>query len=65
MPLTLALSLTEVNWIVTLPLLSAVVVNCSTMAMSLPPAAAKMSKLLKTCVPLMATLKTRLLPEFQ
>src|SRR5437868_766193 len=41
MPLTLALSLTEVNWMVTLPALSAVAANCSTTAMSLPPAAAE------------------------
>src|ERR1019366_8715105 len=59
MPLTWALSLTVVKWIVNLPELSAGTVNCSTTALSAAPAAATMSKLVSTCLPLILTLKTR------
>ena len=59
MPLTWALSLTVTNWMVIAPLLGATAVNCSTTALYSPPAVAKMSKLVSTCVPLMRTLKMR------
>ncbi len=57
MPLTWALSLTDTNWMVTAPALLAVAVNDSATALNSPPAVAKMSKLVSTCVPLMRTLK--------
>src|SRR5579875_210102 len=60
MPLTCALSVTVTNWIVTAPLLLAVVLNCSTTALYSPPAVAKMSKFVNTCTPFITTLKTRL-----
>ena len=56
MPLIMAFPVTDVNWMVIVPELSAVVVNGSTTAMSLPPAVAKISKLLSTWRPLIATL---------
>ena len=59
MPLTWALSLTVVNWMVILPVLSAATVNCSTTALYSAPAVARMSKLVSTCLPLMVTLKMR------
>ena len=59
MPLTWALSLTVVNWMVNVPLVGATAVNCSTTALYSPPAVAKMSKLDSTCVPSMETLKVR------
>ena len=59
MPLTWALSLTVVNWMVNVPLVGATAVNCSTTALYSPPAVAKMSKLVSTCVPSMETLKIR------
>jgi hypothetical protein len=59
MPLTIALLLIPVNWIVIPPPLSAVVLNCSTSALCCPPAAAVTSKLGRTLVPLMATSKMR------
>ena len=59
MPLTWALSLTVTNWMVIAPALLAVAVNDSAAALNSPPAVAKMSKLVRTCVPLMRTLKVR------
>src|SRR5215470_1096425 len=58
-PLTRELSFTVVNWITYWPLALAFAVNCSMIALFLAPAAAKISKLLNTCVPLMLTLKIR------
>ena len=59
MPLTLALSRIDVNWMTIWPLPSEWHANCRAMAMSLPPAAAKMSKLVRTGLPLIKTLKSR------
>ncbi len=59
MPLTWALSLTVMNWIVIFPLLSALAVNCSATALYSTPAVARMSKLVSTCCPLTLTLKMR------
>src|SRR5579872_3593102 len=56
-PLTRDWLITEVNWIAYCPLEFAVSVNCSTMALFCAPAAAKISKLVNTCAPLMLTLK--------
>src|SRR5215472_3468966 len=56
-PLTRELLTTDVNWITYCPLEFAVSVNCSITALFSAPAAAKMSKLVRTCVPLMLTLK--------
>src|SRR5215510_5029757 len=58
-PLTRELSLTLVNWITYWPLELAFTVNCWMIALFLAPAAAKISKLVSTCVPLMVTLKMR------
>src|SRR6516164_606265 len=58
-PLTSELSFTEVNLITYCPLELAFAVNCSINALFLAPAVAKMSKLVNTCVPLMATSKMR------
>src|SRR5260370_33716986 len=58
-PLTSELSFTVVNRITYWPLELAFTVNCSTIALFLAPAAAKISKLVNTCVPLMVTLNTR------
>jgi hypothetical protein len=41
------------------PLLLALAENCWTLAMYSPPAAAKMSKSVRTCVPLIVTLDSR------
>src|ERR1035438_5788204 len=41
------------------PLLGATSLNCSTTALYSPPAVAKMSKLVSTCVPSIRTLKVR------
>src|ERR1700677_76010 len=59
MPLTWALSLTVTNWMVMVPVLDAVAVNGSITAMYSPPAVAKMSKSVRTWVPLIRTLKVR------
>src|SRR3984885_6153683 len=59
MPLTWALSLTVTNWMEIVPLLLAVAVNGSSTALNSPPAVAKMSKLVRTWLPLMRTLKVR------
>src|SRR6266702_5138091 len=59
MPLIWALSLTVTNCRLILPALSAGVVNCSTTALLAAPAVASMSKLVRTCCPLMMTLKVR------
>ncbi len=56
---TLALSVVVVKAMVILPLLSAVVVKVWTTALLAPPAAVKMSKLVRTATPLMETLKRR------
>jgi hypothetical protein len=56
-----ALLVTDVNVITYCPLAFAGTVNCWMLAMFSPPAAAKMSKFVNTCVPLMLTLNTRLL----
>src|SRR5260370_32836940 len=58
-PLDLALSLTVTYWITNWPLGFAFALNCSTIALFLAPAAAIMSKLVSTCVPLIKTLNTR------
>ena len=59
MPLTWALSLTVTNWMVIVPVLLAVAVNDSATALYSPPAVAKMSKLVRTWLLLMRTLKVR------
>ena len=59
MPLTWALSVTVVNWIVMFPPLAAVALNCSTTALYSAPVVATISKLVSTCWPLILTLKTR------
>src|SRR5512134_3427047 len=59
MALILGFSVTAVNWITTWPLELAVVLNERAMARFAPPAAAKMSKLLKTAAPLIDTLNDR------
>src|ERR1035441_5250651 len=58
-PLMSARSTTEVNTITIWPEALAVAVNVSSIALSSPPAAANISKLVSTAVPLMLTLKTR------
>src|SRR5260370_14153473 len=58
-PVASELSFVVVNRIAYGPLELAVTVNCSTIALFLAPAAAKISKLVNTCVPLMVTLNTR------
>ena len=55
-PLTSELFTTDVNTITNCPLEFAGSVNCWMLAMFCPPAAAKMSKFVSTCVPLMLTL---------
>src|SRR6266568_8049621 len=59
MPLTWALSLTVLNCRVILPLASAGMANCSTTALFAAPAVASISKLVRTCCPLMMTLNVR------
>src|SRR5512136_1455552 len=59
MPLTLGFSVPVVNWMTTWPLLLAVVLKLREMARFWPPAALKMSKLDRTLVPLIETLKSR------
>src|SRR5207245_5679239 len=59
MPLALALSVTVTYWITNWPLEFALALNCSTIALFLAPAAAMMSKLVSTWVPLIKTLNTR------
>src|SRR5712691_1121611 len=58
-PLINELLTTEVNVITYWPVELAFSVNCSMTALFLAPAAAKISKLVNTCVPLMLTLKVR------
>src|SRR6185503_10287826 len=58
-PLILGFWVPAMNWITTWPLALAVVVNERAMARLAPPAAAKISKLVKTVAPLMDTLKRR------
>jgi hypothetical protein len=59
MPLTIGLLLIPVNTTAICPDASAVTLNCSTSALSWPPATAVMSKLGSTVAPLIATSKTR------
>src|SRR5260370_25570597 len=59
-PFTRALSLTVTNWMVMVPVVEAVALNCSISAISAPPAVAKTSKLVSTWLLLMLTLKGRL-----
>src|SRR5260370_5472419 len=59
MPLTSALSVTVVNLITYWPLASAATSNSLITALLAAPAAAKISKLASTCVPLIETLNTR------
>src|SRR5258707_15370864 len=58
-PLNREVLTTEVNVTTMLPVESAGSVNCSITALFFAPAAAKMSKLVNTGVPLMLTLKVR------
>jgi hypothetical protein len=59
MPLMSALLTTDVNVITYWPLEFAASVNPWMLAMFCPPEAAKMSKLVSTCVPLVVTLNVR------
>ena len=59
MPLAMELFTTEVNPMVIVPAEDAVALNDLVTAMNSPPAAAQMSNLLSTWVPLIATLNTR------
>ena len=58
MPLARALSVTVTYWITICPLL-ATVLNSWITALFAAPAVAMMSKLVRTCVPLMMTLNRR------
>src|ERR1035441_3113700 len=58
-PFTSALSTTVVNTITIWPEALAVAVNVLSIALSSPPAAANISKSVRTCVPLMLTLNSR------